>query len=771
MPCETVHAVTGTAPHRAQPSQERRRRRPAPDKADDDARPLPGPLVFLVLCAGYLASSQFTFVLQDPATSGGAALWPAAGLTLGALLVLPVRRWVWVLGAVAAAELGGDLVRGLPLVPSLGWTLANTLEPVVGAVLFRRFAGGDPALTPVRRLLLFLAFPVVLAPAVAATIGTPATVAALGLTWEQVWPRFAVGDALGVLIVAPLVLTARTLRSVRPTVEGLVLTAAVSVTVVAVFASAGDTWLSHATFALVPFFLWAGLRFGVRGSAWLSFGVTLVANTFTTLGRGPFAGGAAAGGHADTMLQLFFGVTVGTGLLIAALTSDLTDRHELEAVLRRRAVSDTLTGLPNRLALGDALDRALHTGAGDPARVALLVCDIDHLKMVNDTMGHAAGDALILEVARRMEGSVREGDVVARIGGDEFVVVLHDVTEDDALALARRTVAAVTAPLVLGSHHRATPSLSVGLAMGEAGVSGESVFNAADAALYAAKRTGRGQIVAFDEQLRRDAQDRLEIERDVAGAIEAGRITCAHQPQVDLATGSVVGLETLARWDHPQRGTIPPDRFVPAAERTGQAGPLFASMLRQSLAAQAAWATDLGVHLPVAVNLSPLQLRDPDLTASVARALSDAGASPEGLWLELTETALAEPSALRVLGELHDLGVGLALDDFGTGWSSMSRLAQVPCDLLKLDKSFVAGLGVQESADHLVRAVIVMAHALGIRTVAEGVETQEQLDRLVDLGCDIVQGFLLSRPVPTDRVVGLVAPGGVWAGDGVVARR
>jgi diguanylate cyclase len=234
--------------------------------------------------------------------------------------------------------------------------------------------------------------------------------------------------------------------------------------------------------------------------------------------------------------------------------------------------------------------------------------------------------------------------------------------------------------------------------------------------------------------------------------------------QLELATGAVFGLETLARWHHPRRGPVPPDLFVPAAERTGQAGPLFERMLHRSLSAQEQWAATLGVHLPVAVNLSPLQLREPNLLDSVARALATTAAPPGTVWLELTESALAEPSALATLSELHALGVQLALDDFGTGWSSMSRLAQVPCDVLKLDKTFVAGLGVEESADHLVRAMIVMAHALGIRTVAEGVETSQQLERLADLGCDVVQGYLISRPVTADRVAELVTPGGAWRG-------
>ena len=735
------------------------------------ARPVPGPIVFLLVFGGYLASAQFAFVLADPVTSG-AALWPAAGITLGALLLLPARRWGWVLVAVAVAELGGDLAQGLPLLPSLGWTLANTVEPVLGALLFRRVAGTGTCLTPVRRLLQFVLAAVFAGPLVGATIGSTATVLGLGLLgWWEVWPKYLVGDALGVLVMAPVVLTARGLRGMRPSVEGVALVVAVAVVVAVVFATPGSSWLAHAVFVLVPFFVWAGLRFGVRGSAWLSLAVTLVSNWFTSEGRGPFTGDAALAGHAETLLQLFLGVAVGTSLVIAALMSELTDRHELEVVLRRRAVSDVLTGLPNRLALGDELDRALLRGSGDPTRVALLVCDIDHLKLVNDTMGHAAGDELILEVARRLQGCVRDGDVVARIGGDEFVVVLDDVDEATALEMSGRIIASVTGPVVLGAHHRTSPSLSVGLAMGERGVSGESVFNAADAALYAAKEMGRGQTVAFDERLRRDAHDRMETERDLPGAIAAGQLTCVHQPQVDVTTGVVFGLETLARWEHPVRGTITPDRFVAAAERTGQAGALFGSMLRLTLDAQRRWAGVVGTDLPVAVNLSAVQLRDPELTASVARALADAGAAPGTLWLELTETALAEPSALRTLGELHALGVRLALDDFGTGWSSMSRLAQVPCDVLKLDKSFVAPLGVEETADHLVRAMIVMAHALGIRTVAEGVETQAQLDRLVDLGCDVVQGYGICRPVTTDRVTDLVGPGGVWRGATAVASR
>jgi diguanylate cyclase len=441
---------------------------------------------------------------------------------------------------------------------------------------------------------------------------------------------------------------------------------------------------------------------------------------------------------------------------------ELLDRDQVEDALRHQATHDLLTGLPNRAQLATALDSALDRGAR--GRVALLVCDIDHLKSVNDTLGHRAGEELISQVAVRLRRSVRPDDLVTRISGDEFVVVLKGVDDADVEPLCRRIIETVAQPMILGARTETTTSLSIGVALGEPGMTGEEIFNGADTALYEAKRLGRGRTVHFDDRLRREARERLQIEGDLPRALAEGHIRCLHQPEVVLATGDLFGFESLARWQHPERGLITPDRFVPAADATGNAGLLFEAVLAQTLETQRRWAAELGFHPRVAVNLSALQLDDPDLPATITRALARADAPADALWLELTETGVADASALSSLKALAALGVHLALDDFGTGWSSMSRLSQYPWELLKLDRSLIAPLGTAPDAEHVVRAMIVMAHALGIPTVAEGVETPLQLERLRNLGCDIVQGFLFSRPVAAVDAVALVDRDGRWTG-------
>ncbi|WNB87088.1 EAL domain-containing protein [Cellulomonas sp. ATA003] len=511
----------------------------------------------------------------------------------------------------------------------------------------------------------------------------------------------------------------------------------------------------------MPFFMWAALRFGLRGVAWLTLGVTLVANGLHT------AALVHAPAQVDdelTALQLFLAVTVSSALMTAVVVGELTDRRELDRVLRREATHDHLTGLPNRAGLRAEMSTALGSDAAAPDRTALLVCDIDHLKTVNDTIGHAAGDQLIVTVGHRIRGAVREDDIVARISGDEFVVLLTDVDVAEAGALAQRVVDAVAPSLSLDTHQRISPSLSVGLAMGAPDADADEVFNGADAALLEAKVLGRGRVVHFDDALRTRVVERRRIEADLPAALDGGQIRCVFQPEVVVATGALFGLEALARWHHPERGLIGPDRFVPAVEATGLAGRLFDTVLGRTLTAQHHWATSLGSLPSVAVNVSPVQLRDPRLVHTVGAALDRAGTPADTLWLELTETTGADRDSFAVLRDLRALGVRLALDDFGAGWSSMSRLAHFPWDLVKLDRSFITPLGVEAGSEHVVRAMIEMAHAMGMLTVAEGVETPAQLGVLADLGCDVVQGYLFSRPVPARDVPAFAGPDGLWTG-------
>jgi EAL domain-containing protein (putative c-di-GMP-specific phosphodiesterase class I) len=306
--------------------------------------------------------------------------------------------------------------------------------------------------------------------------------------------------------------------------------------------------------------------------------------------------------------------------------------------------------------------------------------------------------------------------------------------------------------------------MSIGAAISVPGSTVTSLFNDSDTALYEAKKQGRATTVHFDERLRLQVSERHQIEADLPQAFSAEQIYCLHQPEVVLATGELFCFESLARWGHPERGVITPDRFIPAIEATGKAAQLFDLVLKQTLAAQRAWTTVLGTAPPVAVNMSAMLLNDHSIIETVAAALVRADASAGTVSLELTESALAGRSALTVLTELHDLGVSLALDDFGAGWSSFSRLSSYPWDVLKLDRSFIARLGEDDGAEHVVSATVGMAHALGIPTVAEGIETQRQLDYVIDIGCDIAQGYLFSHPVGAVEAGSLVDRAGRFTG-------
>jgi diguanylate cyclase (GGDEF)-like protein len=631
-------------------------------------------------------------------------------------------------------------------------------------MLLRWLGNGDGRLTPMSKLLLFLGCGVVVGPLVGATIGTITSVLTFEGQFFYVWTRYVVGDALGVLVVAPVLLCLRSPRLVRHRGETLALAVGSLAASVAVFGDIGGRWTATMPYLLTPFLTWAALRYGVRGTAVLSLALAMVGNGFTATGNGPFDSEVVRHAESVPLLQAFLAISVASALLLAAAVSELTSRRNLEAALRDQASRDALTGLPNRVRMREAVASALDPNSVSGGPVALLLCDIDHLKTINDTLGHTAGDRIITVIAQRLRLSVRPDDLVARISGDEFLVLLRPSDDAQVAALCARITDAVAQPIPLGERIVHTPTMSIGAAITLPGSTVTSLFNDADTALYEAKKQGRATTVHFDERLRLQVSERNQVEADLPQALAEEQIYCVHQPEVVLATGELFCFESLARWAHPERGLITPDRFIPAVEATGQAAQLFDLVMKQTLAAQRAWTTVLGTPPPVAVNMSAMLLNDRRVVESVAAALVRANASAATVSLELTESALAGSSALSTLTELHDLGVSLALDDFGAGWSSFSRLSSYPWDVLKLDRSFIVRLGDDDGAEHVVSAMVAMAHALGILTVAEGVETQRQLDYLIDVGCDVAQGYLFSRPVRAVEAGRLVDRAGRFTG-------
>jgi diguanylate cyclase (GGDEF)-like protein/PAS domain S-box-containing protein len=461
-----------------------------------------------------------------------------------------------------------------------------------------------------------------------------------------------------------------------------------------------------------------------------------------------------------------------------AMVDDVTQRTRAEAErelleerLRHLALHDPLTGLPNRVLLAERMREAGDVKPGDPpGRCAVLFLDLDRFKNVNDSLGHGAGDELLRQVASRLAGCAREGDTVARFGGDEFIIFLPRVTgSEEALAVAAEVRSVLAAPLELGSYHTYT-SASIGISLGDCpGESSDELLRNADMAMYHAKAGGSGtHLAVFDSSMHRAVVERLRLETDLRAALERGELGLYFQPIVSLETGAVVGAEALARWEHPVHGRVPPDRFISLAEDTGLIGALGAWVLNEAARQIASWRGELpeAAQLEVSVNLSARQLREPGLVDAVAATLHDHGLPPGALKLELTESSLVQDPAAAavVLRALKKREVQVYLDDFGTGYSSLSSLHRLPLDALKIDRSFVAGLDGGSTGAHkgaeIVRTIVALARSLGVRVVAEGVETREQLAALHALGCDFAQGYLIGRPVPADQfaVAFLAAP-------------
>jgi|GEM_PF-5722734 len=443
------------------------------------------------------------------------------------------------------------------------------------------------------------------------------------------------------------------------------------------------------------------------------------------------------------------------GEMAEAYNVMLTERRAREADLRHRATHDVLTGLPNRAALADALSRTL----GQGRRAAVLFLDLDRFKLVNDTHGHAVGDALLVSLGHRLMTVVRPGDTVARFGGDEFVVLCPGTDEPDrAMEIAHRLARALEEPFIVEGHELFLTG-SVGVAIGSPDDGPEDILRDADNAMYRAKEQGRPGYAFFDQGMRERSQRRLALEQELHVALERNEFHLEYQPAFDLGTGEVVGAEALLRWDNPLRGPVSPAEFIPIAEETGLVLPIGEWVMREACRQAAAWRRQFGRGIPVSVNIAARQLTRPGLATQVLVALGEAGAEPEDLMLEITEHGVLEDfaAAFRHLQEVRALGVRVSVDDFGTGWSSLSYLQRLPVDELKIDRSFVATLGVDGPSMAIVGSLADMAHALGLRVVAEGVETADQLAELHRLGCDAVQGYLLARPARPDALRPLLA--------------
>ncbi len=494
-----------------------------------------------------------------------------------------------------------------------------------------------------------------------------------------------------------------------------------------------------------------------------------VRNGWSVQSFGPkIAAGVAGNWHALTLLiggtlvSLMFGLlglVLGTGRRRA-----LALVHEKTRELSHQALHDTLTGLPNRALVLDRAEQLLARAARQPGTLAgALFIDIDGFKHVNDNLGHAAGDQLLKTVGERLQGAVRDHDTVGRLGGDEFVVLVDSTADEAALdLLADRLTEVLREPVTLEDGRKVfSVTASIGVAMGQY-TTPDSLLRDADLALYSAKAAGKDRYVLFDSSMYAGAEGRMELENDLGTALQQNQFFLLYQPIFDLPSQGIVGVEALIRWQHPQRGLVAPDSFIPLAEESGMIVQIGRWVLEEACSQAAAWAAE-GLELGIAVNVSAHQLSRRGFADDVRLALERSRIRPSLLTLELTETTLMRDvsAAAEALKSIKELGVRIAIDDFGTGYASLSQLQRMPVDILKIDRSFVAALGDGGQSRDLLQAILGVGEALSLSVVAEGIEERGQMATLEEMGCEMAQGFLMGKPGPAEvieRMLGRRAP-------------
>jgi diguanylate cyclase (GGDEF)-like protein len=448
---------------------------------------------------------------------------------------------------------------------------------------------------------------------------------------------------------------------------------------------------------------------------------------------------------------------------MADLLASALDREDSEARMRHQSLHDALTGLPNRTLFYDRIEHAFARTQRSDSFVAVFLLDVDQFKTINDSLGHEAGDDLLIALSARLQHIVRGSDTVARLGGDEFVVLCEVESEAEAVAVAERIADAWERPIPVAAGGEIFVSASIGITLTQRPQSAETMLREADAAMYRAKDGGRGRYELFDEQMRQNAFVRLRTESDLRRAVEREQFRVHYQPIFDVTERRLLGVEALVRWDRPGNGIVGPADFIGLTEETGIIAPLGRWVLEQATAQVAAWRERFphAANLGVTVNVSGRQLARPEFLGEVESALEQSGLQPGTLGLEITESVLLKDASLprSTLDAVRALGVRVLLDDFGTGYSSLSRLKGIPVDAIKVDRSFVDGLGAEEDDTAIVSAIVDIADSLGLTTIAEGVETVEQLEALEGLGCQGAQGYLFAAPMCAVEFEALLAAG------------
>lgn len=677
-------------------------------------------------------------------------IWPPTGLALFALLVFGLRFWPWVfLGAFLIS-----LTTDVPVATAVLIAIGNCLEAVTGAYLLR-LARFQPGLRHVRDVVLLIVLAAGISTMISATVGTASLYLGqvipsdrLGYAWLVWW----MGDAMGDLVFASLFLSwwyrEKGLWQGMRALEALILVFLLAVVSQLIFG--GHFFISGRplpiAFATFPLLIWSALRMGMVGATTSTLIIGAIALINILRGVGVFAQGLPF--ESLLLLWLYTNVLAVTSMVLAAAVAE---RRLAEENMRHLAQHDALTGLPNRIMLLDRIEQAIAHAIRRHSQVAILFVDIDRFKIINDSLGHTVGDQFLIQVANLLRQNLREGDTVTRHGGDEFVIVLDDVIHyEDINTVAEKILKAMGRSFfVQGIQLHSTASIGISLYPND-GADGDTLLKNADIAMYRAKDLGRNNFVYYSAEMNARAVERLSLENKLRQALERGEFSLYYQPQFDARSGRVVGAEALLRWHNPEGEWIYPAIFVPLLEETGLIKTVGAWALDAACSQLAKWRAKGWDHLRMSVNISSRQISDPQLVEQVSRALVKHNLPPNRLELEITESLLVHQDAAtdETLQRLVDLGIRLAVDDFGTGYSSLSYLHELSINTLKIDRSFVRGIPANENSVAIARAIIGLGQSLHLDLIAEGVETEEQRQYLLGIGCSFMQGNLLGNPVP-----------------------
>jgi len=743
------------------------------------ARPVSPPgWLWLAAFLAYVLAATLGLALAFPGTNA-TPFWPPTALAFALLYRYGLRLWPVILAAAFTINTLFMLRAGVAPLPavaaSIGVGVGNALEAWLGIHVLRRFADDQFPFDGLRGLSAFF-LAAALAPAISATIGvTCSRLASMSgeASYAQNWLTWWVGDTSGALTMAPVLMLLLQARWRMPPpariLEGTILTLILvfgSMAAFGIIQTRGDYHYLLAFF-LLPMILWAVLRFQNAGAAAAVLLISKIAVLSSIVGVGPFARSDVH--EALVLLQIFVIVLAGTTLGLGVI---LTERGRLAAKLAQSNAelnelvsSDPLTGLPNRRALLDRVQQAERSARRHRKRAALLFLDLDRFKRINDSLGHAVGDDVLKNVAQRLRAALREEDSVCRLGGDEFVILLCDIDAiTDAALVANKIIQTLQVPMRLSNLDLGI-STSIGITVfPDDGSDPNDLLRFADMAMYRAKQSGRGNFQFYKEQMHRAAVQRIEREHDLRVALTERQFCLYYQPLVDLRTQQAIGVEALLRWQHPLRGLLLPNEFIPLAEETGLIVEIGAWALQQACREVKQLQAAAGGPLRLSVNMSQRQLRDRNLPDLIERALENT--QLDALWLniEINESLLSAErlAELDFLNPLGRIGISLTVDNFGSAGSSMSLLASVPVGIIKIDRQLVSRLLEDQAARDITVAMISMAHQFGVKVVAENVESQAQCDFLITHGCDYAQGFWFQYPRPLPDLAELLRH---WQGE------